>query len=219
MAAISVARRKPRRMRMESGNDDLLARAVQGDRDAMESLLKRYGPAARRAIAGRIPRRFQAVLSEDDVLQQTLADAARGISHFRSLNETSLTKWLEMIARRNLSDAKKALGALKRPQPIDPGAAGSEHCALIDWVSAGGAGPSTIAGTKGAVADLLRAIEQLPAHYATAVRMYFIEELPIETVAAAMQKSQGAVFMLLARARDQLRDGLGPTWQYFSTSA
>ena len=61
----------------------LINKAVAGDSDAQTELLERFGSVVRRQISGHIPSRFQSVLSEDDIMQQTYADAIRAISSFK----------------------------------------------------------------------------------------------------------------------------------------
>ena len=86
---------------------DYLDRAIAGDRGALAALLKRHGPSVRRSLAGQIPRRHQSLLSEDDVMQQTYADATANIRQFRSRdNEEAFAGWLRTIAQHNVSDCR-----------------------------------------------------------------------------------------------------------------
>ena len=59
---------------MEVTENHLISLATHGDREALATLLRRHDPAVRQCLAGRIPRRWQSVLSEDDVIQLRLAD-------------------------------------------------------------------------------------------------------------------------------------------------
>jgi len=67
--------------------NELEERAIQGDEEALTELLERTGPVIRRDVAERIPARWRSVLSEDDVMQQTYADAFRGITRFVPLGQ------------------------------------------------------------------------------------------------------------------------------------
>jgi RNA polymerase sigma factor (sigma-70 family) len=197
---------------MEVPQENLLERAVHGDEEALAALLKRHGPAARWAIVGRIPKRWRALIAEDDLLQQTYADAVSRIGQFDSANESGFAAWLAAIARNNVNDAVKLLGAEKRG-----GKAFRMELPTGDGSLKGtGTTPSSAAG-RGERARLLRgAIEQLPEIYACAVELYWLQEKPIEEVAEAIGRSRGAAYMVLARARERLHETLGPTSDFFS---
>lgn len=207
---------------MSESDDDLLKRATIGDGDALAILLERYGPSVRSDVAGRIPGRLRSLLSDDDVMQQTYADAFRGISRFVSQGDGSFARWLATLARCNVRDAVKMLEAQKRggrsrrtPQPtgVEP------FIFLFEDLAATGSTPSQHAARAEARADIEAAIATLPPQYARVVQMYDIEGRPIDEVAAALERTPGAVYMLRSRAHDRLRDTLGRTSKYFGPGA
>ena len=204
---------------MEASDDNLLQQAVRGDRDALVTLLKRHGPAVRGRLAGRIPKRWQSLVSEDDVVQQTYADVIAHIGQFLSDSEPAFTSWLVTIARRNLTDALKGLKAEKRGgdrRPVQPRTSEESFAALYEVLSSGGTTPSGKVARGEAKTALERAIDALPEVYARVVRMYDLECRPVQEVAQALERSQGAVFMLRARAHDRLHEIMGHTSRYFS---
>ena len=67
-------------------------------------------------------------------------------------------------------------------------------------------------------AALKQAIRRLPEDYQQVVRMYDLEEQPVETVARVLQRSPGAVYMVRARAHRMLRDLLGGPSDYFTNA-
>ena len=101
---------------MGSSGDDLLSRAARGDRDILKTLLKEHGPAVRQRLVGKIPGRWQSVLSLDDVMQQTYTDAFLNMGCVVLQGGGSFTAWLSTIAQRNLIDALRMLEADKRGQ-------------------------------------------------------------------------------------------------------
>jgi RNA polymerase sigma-70 factor (ECF subfamily) len=207
---------------MPTSDDNLLNRAVQGDRGALDALFLRHGPAARASLAGRIPKRWQAVLSEEDVMQQTYANAIAKIQQFTSSSENSFARWLETAARRSLRDALKMLAAEKRGGNRRPVRARTADESLLDlWqvLSSTGTTPSGKAGGDEVKASLRRAIDELPEIYAQVVKLHDLEGRPVEEVAAALQRSPGAVFMLRARAIERLHEILGRTSNFFSGSS
>jgi len=206
---------------MNSPNDDLLTRAVQGDQNALVALFRRYGMQARQGLAGRIPRCWQSVLSDDDVMQQTYADAAVAICRFDSRNEGSFAKWLALVARRNLRDAIKMLEAEKRGGNRRRVEAKGDQSFVALWelLAARSSTPSRHVAGAEARAALKQAIEQLPEDYARVVVMYDLEGRAVNDVAESLNRSPGAVFMLRARAHQRLHEIMGRTSKYFANGS
>jgi len=207
---------------MEAFEENLLGSAVNGDRDAIAALLKRHGPAARQCLTGRIPQRWQSVLSEDDVMQQTYADAAASISQFDSKHESSFGKWLATIALRNLQDALKMLEAEKRGgnrRRVEPGTGDDSFVALYELLGSPGSTPSGHVARKEAIAALQCAIQRLPEAHVRVLRMYDFEGQPVRAVAEALRRTPGAVLMLRARALHRLHEIMGSTSEYFGDSS
>jgi RNA polymerase sigma-70 factor (subfamily 1) len=206
---------------VDPSENGLLRRAVDGDADALSELLREHGPAARRSIAGRIPQRWQSVLSEDDVMQQTYADAFRGIAAFRTGGGSSFAAWLTNLARCNMADALKELGREKRGgsrQRVHGAGSEDSYAALYEQLSSGSTTPSRRAARNEARTALERAVGQLPETYQTVVRMYDLEGQTVEDVAAKLSRSPGAVYMLRARAHQRLGELLGSASGFLSGS-
>ncbi len=209
---------------MGDTTDDLLGQAVRGDREALAALLSRNGPAARLAITDRIPERWRSLLSEDDILQQTYADAFVKISGFTSESESSFSRWLATIAERNLQDAIRMLEAEKRGgktrHRISTGREDDSHFDLFTQVlAASGASPSAHVGRSEAVEAMKRALREVPEAYARVITLYDLEARPIEEVCQVLNRSQGAVFMLRIRAHHRLHEIMGRTSKFFSSSS
>ncbi len=205
---------------MSNSTDDLVHRAVQGDKKALGSLLKQHGPAARGVIAGRIPARWQSVLSEDDVMQQTYADAVRGIASLSRLRDQSFVSWLRKTAKRNLLMAIRLLeaekrGGLWRPQAVP--ASDASYVDLLDAISGTGKTPSSAAAAKEAKSALTAAISKLPGAYARVVTMYDLEGRALQEVSEALRRSPGAALMLRARAHDRLKESMQTASRWLSS--
>ncbi|MBN2447143.1 MAG: sigma-70 family RNA polymerase sigma factor [Phycisphaerae bacterium] len=204
---------------MGDAGQDLLERAVAGDRDALALLLRQHAPGLARSLKGRIPPRWRSVLSVDDVLQQAFADAFLGIQRFSSHSIEAFAKWLRVIAKRNLCNALEMLETEKRggnhQRILDHRIAGS-IANLLETISTGEAPPSQNLARKDARRALAREIRQLPEIYRCVVRMYDYEGRPAEEIASNLNRSTGAVYMIRARALDHLRERLGSGSQYLS---
>ena len=192
--------------------NELVLRARGGDREALTALLKRQGPTARRAVRGQIPTRWQSVLSEDDVMQQTFADAIAGIDQCRAEDAGGFGAWLSAVARNNLYTAIEALAAAKRGgrwQRVELMPVEDSQTALVRLIAARDDTPGRRVIHREAAEALIQSIEQLPSVYASVVRLYDLEGRSVQEVSKRLGRSAGAVFMLRARAHDRLARTMG----------
>jgi len=188
-------------------DDALLGRAVQGDRDALATLLESCGPQVRAAITGGISPVWRSMIDEDDVMQVTYIEAFLQIAAFKPAGIQSFVAWLRRMADNNLRDAIKGLAADKRPDPRrrlsdDPQ---QSYAALYEHLAETSSTPSRAVASAEAVSQLQAALDRLPAVYQEVVRRCDLAGEPVADVAAAMKRSPGAVFMLRARALEALR--------------
>jgi RNA polymerase sigma-70 factor (ECF subfamily) len=170
-------------------------------------------------MAGRVPKRWQAVLTEDDVMQQTYASAIAAIRTFGADDESAFARWLTTIARRNLDDALRMLKAEKRGGNrwrIEAGSTDETYVDLYDRLAESGTTPSKHVSVLERKSVLERALSELPEDYRRVVVLYDLERRPVAEVADTMRRSQGAVFMLRARALDRLHEVMGGTSEFFS---
>ncbi|HOW74044.1 MAG TPA: RNA polymerase sigma factor [Phycisphaerae bacterium] len=205
---------------MAASEDALIDNAIHGDRGALATLLEQYGPSVRRGLVGEIPPRWRSLLSEDDVMQQTYADAVRDIHKFKSQGVDAFPRWLATLMNNNLRDAIEGLEADRRggkARRIEPKTGDQSYITLIDILTASTSTPSRCVSREENAVYLKRAIGQLPEAYAHVVRLYDLEGRPISDVAATLGRSPGAVFMLRARAHSRLQELMGPASAYFST--
>lgn len=197
----------------------LIDRAVNGDEEALTELLERFGPTVRQSLARSLPHRWQAVLSVDDVMQETYIDAFLDIGHFEPRGVGSFVAWLQTLARRNLLDALRMLEAEKRGRnrrSIKPESAEGSLLALAEQLGTTNATPSRHAAKREAGGKLQDAIQRLPETYRYVVEQYDLIGRPVDEIAAALSRSPGAVFMLRSRAHRQLGALMGTPSQFLS---
>ncbi len=205
---------------MGSSNDDLIEQAVTGDRQALITLLEEHAPRMYRRLAGKIPRRWQAVLSVEDVLQETYTDAFLSINRFAARHERAFGAWLGQIAVRNLVNALRMLEAEKRggnrraPGGLDPVAS---RVALYGTLGATQRTPSRYAARNEACVALDAAIRELPENHRRVVEMYDLEGRTMEEVAGELNRSPGAAHLLRFRAHRRLAAILGEVSKYLTT--
>jgi RNA polymerase sigma-70 factor (subfamily 1) len=203
---------------MYEAEDSLLECATRGEAAALSTLLKRHGPEVARKL--KVGDKWRSVLDPDDVMQITYVEAFLRIGEFRPRGPKSFRSWLRQIAANNLRDAIRGFSRDKRPPPklrLDAPGTEDSVAALYELLGVTSTTPSRVVEREEAVAMLESAIRELPRDYATVVRLHHLEGMTGPAVANVMGRSRGAVFMLLARAHDRLREILGPASQYFSS--
>jgi RNA polymerase sigma-70 factor (subfamily 1) len=208
---------------MESPSDEaLLKLAADGDGDAMSALLTRHGGEVRRVIARKVPKRFQSVLSADDVMQHTYTDAFMGIRRFVPKGENAFVRWLTRIAQRNLLDAIEMLEADKRGggrQRVEGNVNEASYVAMYEWLAATSGTPSRHAARSEMSETMRTVIAQLPDDYRRLIEMYDLEGRPISDVAKELGRSEGAVYMLRGRAHRRLQELMGTPSRFFTDAS
>lgn len=204
---------------MADTDSRMMDRAAEGDKEALARLLEHHGPEVRQKVVGHIPQRWQALLSADDVMQETYIDAFLDVGQFEPRGDGSFVAWLLTLARRNLLDAVRMLDAEKRGggrKQIANTPGESSLLSAVEQLTGVVGTPSQHAARREAGVRLQAAIEQLPENYRTVVSLYDLEGRSVEDVAAVLERSPGAVFMLRARALRQIAGLLGAASMYLS---
>jgi len=198
---------------------DTLQRAMAGDAAALTRLLEVHGPTVRGRIAADMPRRWQAVLSVDDVLQQAYTDAFLAIRRFIPHGDGAFLAWLTKLAKNAMLDAIDMLNAAKRGGERRQVMADPERSltALFDAVVGASQTPSQVVAGGEALSAMRRALETLPPVYRTVIDLYDLQEKSADDAAAAIGKSVGAMYMVRARAHRRLAEIMGDRSQFLST--
>lgn len=197
----------------------LLTKATAGDRTAMTELLRRHGPTVRGRLSSKMSSVWQSALDPDDVMQVTYLEAFLRINTFVPRHEGSFLAWVSLIAENNLRDAIKELERQKRPNPrmrVQAAANQDSYVALVEMLGATMTTPSINVARNEIKGALDAALDKLPADYAKVIRMYDLEGRDAAEVGKELGRSTGAVYMLLARAHDRLKDVLGTESQFFT---
>ncbi len=204
---------------MKNDLSKTLVRAKAGDAEALRVLLNRCGPRARLVIRGRIGPQWQSILSEDDVMQVAYLEAFLHLHQLDADTEAGFVQWLGRIARNALRDAIKGLSCSKRPPPAGQATSppGDEsYDLLLDELAQTSTTASRHAAVGEAIQALKKALRELPPEYARVVQLFDLEGRSATDVAATIERSEGAVYMLRARAHARLRTVLGSASRFFS---
>lgn len=202
--------------------DRLLDKARAGDVQALAALLEKLTPELRRRVGSKMSGPWRSLVDEDDILQVTFMEACTRLDKFTGGGASGFLAWLTRMAENNRIDAVRALEGAKRPAPSKRVTAQSHEDsaqALIELLGVTSTTPSRQAA-KGEAARLLDvALAALPTDYEKVIRLYDLKQLPAADVAKEMGRSEGAVFMLRARAHERLKEVLGPGSNFFSSPA
>lgn len=203
-------------------SEALLERAQRGDRDALIQLLEAYAGRVRARIGPKVGPHLRSSVDEDDVMQVTYLEVVTRFSTFQGGGASGFLAWMTRLAENNLIDAVRMLEADKRPNPKNRlgnrQVSDEDHsaCALIDLIGVTVSTPTKAVAANEIRDALVNVLEKLPPDYATVVRLYDLKGKSAAEVAAELDRSEGAVYMLRARAHDRLRELLPSESKFFS---
>src|SRR6478752_2493987 len=86
---------------------ELVDRAAGGDAAARQQLLARHRARLRRMVAVRLDRRLAARVDASDLVQESLADAARGLDAYLKERPLPFYPWLRRFAWERLVEANR----------------------------------------------------------------------------------------------------------------
>jgi RNA polymerase sigma factor (sigma-70 family) len=200
-------------------HDALLDEALAGDEAALVRLLEVVGPVVRARIEPKMGRHVRASLEVDDLMQVTYIEAVTRIKGFTGGGAKGFLAWVSRIAENNLIDAARMIESAKRPDPRKrvtnrPGE--DSMVALVEAIGATYSTPSRVAARDELPGVFDRMLSQLPAAYAQVIRLYDLQGWSVKAVAEELGKSEGAVYMLRARAHDRLKEVMGSESRYFT---
>lgn len=167
--------------------DAALVHATQvGGVEAFSELVRRH----EHAVYNLCYRFMRDATSAEDMAQEAFLKAFRLIRGFRG--DSAFSTWLYRVT---CSVCLSEIERRKRRGERD-------HAAQLEPAPAPRPLPHD-------VSPLLRGcIDRLPAHYADAVRLYYLDELPYEDIAARLGTPIGTLKTWMYRARTQLREML-----------
>jgi len=183
----------------EGTETDLLEAARAGSGEALEALLERHQARLYR-FARRLCRHRE---DAEDVLQESLLAAARGLPGFRGAS--SLGTWLYTIARSFC--IKKRRKSVFAPTEVS---LDTEVPAAVRGVADPAPRPDDALEASRLEAALERAIAELDRPYREVLLLRDVEGLPAAEVARVTGLTVAAVKTRLHRARARLRERLAP---------
>jgi RNA polymerase sigma-70 factor (ECF subfamily) len=188
----------------------LIQRAAAGDSAALECLLFKYRTHLLNYVSRRLPEDLRRILEPEDILQDVYFEAFRRIGGFTAVDSHSALRWMVTIARNRVVHVIRMQRTLKRGGSRGPGLGdglrvGDSLVLLLQDLVVYERTPSRSAAAHELMLTLQQSINRLPPDYRQAVRLRYMENLSLETVAERMSRTSGAVRMLCARGLKSLR--------------
>lgn len=174
---------------MDSSDQAIYRAAIQGDRDAFETVIRSFSRSLFAIAYGILQNREEA----EDVVQDTFVKAWK--SRWRVRDAAKFPAWLSTIARHRARD----LARRRRPEPL------AEDFEATDMVEFEGSGQ--MADLDGEVRS---ALAQLPELHRVAVTLRYFEELDYGTIEKTLGLTNGALRGILGRSLGLMRKRLKP---------
>jgi RNA polymerase sigma factor (sigma-70 family) len=193
-------------------NDDV-AKARQGDRDALNRLLQAYETRLQAMAENRLGDELRKYVRTSDVLQSAYLDVVRDVGNFLGSNPEEFLVWFGQILENTIRDRRRFHHAEKRRGPIsDPSDPGS----LLRRVGVKCAGPLSNMVFDEEFLIFSEALDRLMPEQRDVIVRRKIREESFAAIAADFAKSEEAVRKLLSRALatlvleiEKLRKGRG----------
>lgn len=189
---------------------ELLERARIGDREAVGQLLDGYRPWLRLLAKRQIGRRLEKRLDASDVIQQTCLSAVAKIELFNGHTEAEFVAWLRRIHECNLQNVVRD-NVIRQKRAISREASinDSRHAGLINELPILQSSPSQRVLQDERAVLLVRTLERLSEEQRDAIRLRYLEGLPVAKIAEEMNRSVHSIAGLIRRGLKSLRAELG----------
>jgi len=191
----------------------LLAGARGDDRAALDELFARYAPRVRRIVALRLDRPIDRIADFDDVAQEALLRAFRGLDRFRGSSVGEFRNWLARIVENTIRDLLEQGDTRKRGE-------GNERCfgelgddSLASSIFAGvSPSPSEQAMGRELEQRVEAALLDLDERYREVIVLRKLCEMSYEEIAGELGLGEeGNARKICSRALRKLEDALART--------
>jgi RNA polymerase sigma-70 factor (ECF subfamily) len=187
----------------------LVRAAVAGDRAALESLLEHYMPSLRAYVRVRATPELRRRENESDIVQSVCREVLVHGDRFRFEGESAFRNWLFATALRKILDRREFHHAQKRDVARDVASSEARDAQLLATYSSLGT-PSSFAILHEEVARFESALDALPEDYREVIVQHRLLGRTHAEIAASLERTEGAVRVLLHRALARLSTLLAP---------
>ncbi len=180
---------------LEMARQTAIARARQGDSQALGELLESYRPYVRVIVHALRDKRLQGRVDDSDLIQDAFLEAQRSFADFRGSCVAELAVWLRRIVvrtsqrtlRRFVETGKRDLA---REQVVDE---------LADLAADSASSPSAVASRHEEAAQMAAALAQLPEDMQQVLLARHVDGLPHAAIANHLGRTEAATRMLYLR--------------------
>jgi RNA polymerase sigma-70 factor (ECF subfamily) len=187
----------------------LLLRAGEGERSAVNELMERHREMLRRMVAARMDRGMAQRIDASDIVQDALLEAHRRLRDYLGDATMPFHVWLRHIAKDRLIDAHRRHRAQRRDvgreQPLAPAAADQSSFDLAAQLRDMELTPAAAALRRELVTRFWTALDQLDEQDREIVLMRYAERLGNSEVAELLGLSPAAAGMRFLRATRRLQ--------------
>jgi RNA polymerase sigma-70 factor, ECF subfamily len=191
--------------------ETLLRDAAQGDVTAVRCLMEQHRDRVRRMIAARLDRRLAPRLDPSDVVQETLADAARRLPDYLRDRPLPFRAWLFRLAadrlarthRDHVASSVRGIGREERIEGPSPDKATASR--LVDRLAANDTTPGHRLARQERRLLLARVIERMIVADRQLLTLRYVDQLTFDEIAAVLEIGLSAAKMRHLRAVERLR--------------
>jgi len=192
---------------MDPADKKLIEQLLTGDVEALAA----YVQSVRLQLLAFIDRRLGSGLGRkiepEDILQEVSSEAVRSLPQ-TNLNEGSVFSWLCQIAEHRIIDAHRHFFAAQkrdagREVPLHAPAS-KEGGGIVNLLVASMTTPSQAFSRNVRELRLRVALEELPADQREVLRLRYVENLPTKQIAQQLDKTDGALRVMISRCLKRL---------------
>lgn len=183
-------------MRATKTERELVRRMVAGDASAFDEFADGYLPGLYRFAAARLAGDRELTR---DIVQSTACKVIAKIASFRG--EAALMTWLCACCRNEIAGHFRK--KMRPMREVDLEAV--EESSAAELADAAPEGPESAALRSEAHRLVHAALDELPPHYGQVLEWKYLENLPVNEIAARLELGPKAAESLLTRAREAFR--------------
>ena len=188
--------------------DDLLARIRVGDENALALLLEAHRPRLLRVVERKMADSLRRKVDPEDVLQDAMVHCVKAFGDVDPATIDPIA-WIHQVCERRVIDAHRHFFSAQkrdagREVALQGGRSTETSPALIDMLINSFTTPSQAFARGQREQMLANAMQELPEEQSSVLRMRYVEGLPTKQIAAQMNKTDGAIRVMLTRSLKRL---------------
>jgi RNA polymerase sigma-70 factor, ECF subfamily len=202
--------------------DDLMARARDGQADALAEICDHYRNYLRVVVRSELKSRLRERVELSDVIQEVFIEIVRQFPNFTGENEAALLGWMRRLVAQKLADLGRFHKRLKRgggvfpvslDRDLDLGNTGhiqeGGEVRPRDILAVSQASPSEAASLREQTRLLTGTLALLPASEAEVLWLHHAEGLSFSTISERLGLSRKRIRVIWARGLRSVRRSMG----------